>query len=170
MNRVARSEGHALISVSAGFDSTLGLSAARRIRSRLRRNRCETPLTVSFKGSDRCEDVFVGVGLSERLSEEWKERRRLAWAADLSPTLRIDLDRSLRASGLMMISLEGELLGAGPELRETISAARSLRPLFTSDELAGRLGRTELISRNRLQALSGLGIVERCGSQRWRLR
>jgi hypothetical protein len=170
MSAAAASHPRSLIAVDPGGHRIVGLDAARRFREDFRqRSDGPTPPEISFYGVIKCDPVFVQHGLADGLAEEWKRRRRLAWATDISDSVSNQLDAALRQSGLMMIGKVGELLGADRAMAETLAAAKTIGPSFSTPSLARTLGLAPLIMQNRLVSLLQLGMVGRAGRQRWRV-
>ncbi|MGH2973806.1 MAG: hypothetical protein ACRDLL_02920 [Solirubrobacterales bacterium] len=147
----------------------LGLSAARAFREDFRgRMIGPIPPIISFADAIDCDPVFVELGLAEGLADEWRKRRRLAWACDISGPLTNQLDQALRGIGLQMIGASGELLGADRAVAESLASAKTRHGSFTTSEFARDLGLTRLAARNRLVSLARPGMVERVGTQSWR--
>lgn len=158
------------IAVDPDGQRIVGLSAARTFREAFRRQPVgPIPPEISFAGVVKCNPVFVQLGLAEGLAEEWKKRRRLTWATEISNSVSNQLDLALRQTGLLMIGKGGELLGADRAAAETLAAAKTLGLSFSTSSLALALGLTPLAAQNRLFPLLQLGMVGRAGTQRWRV-
>lgn len=169
MSAAAERHLEAPIAVRPDAAGKLGLSAARAFREDFRRRTIgPIPPNVSFAGAIDCDPVFVELGLAEGLADEWRKRRRLAWACDISEPLTNQLDQTLRGIGLQMIGASGELLGADRVAAESLASAKAHHGSFTTSELALDLGLTRLAARNRLVSLARPGMVERVGTQSWR--
>jgi hypothetical protein len=147
----------------------LGLGAARAFREDFRRRAIgPVPPIISFADAIHCDPVFVELGLAEGLADEWRQRRRLAWACDISEPLTNQLDQALRGIGLQMIGASGELLGADGVSAESLASAKEHHGSFTTSEFALDLGLTRLAARNRLISLARPGMIEQVGAQNWR--